>query len=1235
METSNSQNTYGLPFNSFGMVDKQGQAVGLSAVNIESGEPRVTQKDHLLYFDTRDCIGELSLREAQLAFSFRVSTEGRIEPFEFKKTLNSSGNVDPNLLLELVQSLNFQGFPEINNDDPIIRGNKIIFRLPQILKLVKNLEIINVIIPRDIIPMYVYFPGFIQNSLPFSFQGIGFDFIQPRINQQASIWNSPVPETVEDFIDSNIQGIASNKLGGIYFTPLRYWRSYTGPNCMPNPQTPPPYQLWNPPQDYNSQNPWPFQPVPVRGQRIPTFVAKNNVVFAGYGLYDLDDFPELQEIQLVDGTTVQIPLRKLILKLIVPVGQYVNGVLAQDLIDNSRVNDFNDSGIVDNPLNQTGYGDYQRFIPGPGLGMNYQPNQWRNLKSSPIDLSCSTFNPETGVLGPMPVPFPNFRGNVWGPYGRPGDRFQNLSLQLTVDELYLNGDLENLEGNPIIWPEFDPTREIYTFEYYVATLKRINKIVRFDNFETATNPNIKNAMRVQIDGGFGAVSVYIGENTSTRGDAGPLEITGLPNTQYDGKVRKFNSEVWTTPRENIPSNWIETLPGPQKPTIMKDDDTNFPGWMFVWRDIYPFIGQVYVPVTAGGVGPMEYFNCSTNEWVKSDELISSDLTKGSSQWSASPVIGQSNTYTIPTPIVDNSEYVSNVAWGKVLSVIQTTGGSKYENNSRYGLILYEQLALINQTSIEPIRNFLDTTSVNSNGTILTFSTFAAQLVDDPTLFNCINATPSNNVTSGDNCAFRISPPNTLEFHTGGNNYIVENNVPTRVQVGSGTGLTINILSVSSNGPNISGVIDEFEINDPGTGYVAGDVVLVIQNESNNNALLEITEAEEVDTNVIPENNIYHYVDPLAVGPSGTSTTPIISQNYINGVDACTTDCPDNCTPISGEFEVCIGETIADNSTAAGDPRPIPNNPCQLKCDFVAEESPDTEFQEDIADNNVTSRPLNNSRIKQRSSFIDRRLSYTDFGANNGTLITALLNYRTSFISSVPDTDVIIKIKQARRSEYTQSINETVTSSNFFVPIRLNLGTTSGTLQYVEAVQGTLTSSGVYWRKQYEPPMATLSELEIEIFSYDGTEIPIERTLGFNRQFNEQSNILSSSIINSFIYHGDYNTFSPNLPPFTTTTTNTPSGTLLTGVSNPKSLNDPFNPKLIQYSQRNLSLTFRIQNYHGENPGINPIIKRMPELIIRQEQERKQQQAGNIPLAKNAEEYDDYIDEWDFDDEDEY
>jgi len=99
---SSSQNTYGLPGNPYGLVDKQSEVVGLQEKNLETSDPSVTQRENLLMFDTRDCVGTLSLREAQIAFSYEAATQGKLEPEEFKRALNKDGIVVPSKLVDVV-----------------------------------------------------------------------------------------------------------------------------------------------------------------------------------------------------------------------------------------------------------------------------------------------------------------------------------------------------------------------------------------------------------------------------------------------------------------------------------------------------------------------------------------------------------------------------------------------------------------------------------------------------------------------------------------------------------------------------------------------------------------------------------------------------------------------------------------------------------------------------------------------------------------------------------------------------------------------------------------------------------------------------------------------------------------------------------------------------------------------------------------------------------------------------
>jgi hypothetical protein len=614
--------------------------------------------EHLVTLDTRECIGELSLKESRLLFLYRNFHS--ID--DVSKILSTSNSIDDTKLLNTCHKLlkNYNGETEYSS---LIVDNKIKFKFRKNIKNIFSFDIVNISIPRDIIPMYVYFPNFINNCL----YKKKLNFISSRTPG----YDSPIPASQPDF----------EYISGLYQTPLRYFRTYHEAYSMPNSHTPPPYQMWNPPQDNISPDPWPFQPQPKKQQRCPTYRAKNGLIFSGFGLYDLDDFPHLQTITLNDGVIIQIPMRKIILKMIIPEGQYIDGNSSKYIIENSRDNDFGADGIVDNPLTQTGYGDYQRFIPGPGLGMNYQPNQPRANKSAPIDLGISTYDSITGYLGPMPTPFPNFRGNCWGPYCRPGDRFQNSGLQDTIDELYLNGDLSNIGGVSIINPVYNPTEGPYTFEMMMENVSRLySDDITFTNFESSQNPNIVNSMRINYDGGFGAVQTYIGMNMTERGKPGNIVTNGLPNTQYDGVFHKFNSEIWMKKKSMNPLNWEDSLPGPQKPSIVEHND--FKGWMYSWRTFIDisgtptFSGSIYVPVTAGGVGPMEYSDMDSvsPQWKKSEGSLSdSYYSTGSCQWTHSPVIGCSNYWRIPTS--GDTIKIGNIPWGYVISIIVISLGT--------------------------------------------------------------------------------------------------------------------------------------------------------------------------------------------------------------------------------------------------------------------------------------------------------------------------------------------------------------------------------------------------------------------------------------------------------------------------------------------------------------------------------------------------------------------------------
>jgi len=605
---------------------------------------------------------------------------------------------------------------------------------------------------------------------------------------------------------------------------------------------------------------------------------------------------------------------------------------------------------------------------------------------------------------------------------------------------------------------------------------------------------------------------------------------------------------------------------------------------------------------------MEHFNEEWKKTVGSSSEI--NYTYGSSSWSISPVIGKSNSWCFP--ITDwrfpAAESIGNLPWGFVNTTSLSTGGSGYiifESDS-VTKIVYNLINLNDNT----IGGTLEIDTINTEGSILTFTESFTGSLD--TIYTIIPPNTAN-ITVGNNATVIVpSPGPTMNLTSGGSNYSLDTNVET-IANGNGYGLTIDIISIGINGEILL-----FNINDPGSGYTTNTIVTVRQINSDLNATIQIDSATEKSDDIIPENNVFHYTDPIAVGPSAILKPAVLDINYTNGIDICTNGCDgssdENCTAPNGEYQFCVGSSNEDASTANNDPTPNPDPPCMLKCDFVNLESPDTEWNNSDKD----CRPLDNARVKQRNNYINRRVAYNDRGADNGSLIINLLNYRSLFISSTPDTDIVIHIRERNRTTYTQSISANLSGSNFYTPIRLNLGSTTGTQEYVEATQGTLTGAGVYWIKQFDPPLAELNNIELAFSTFDGTPIPLERTLGFLEQFKGFSNLFTATISSSFIIHGSFDTFTPNLPPFTGITSSSPSSIIVTASPNPKSLSNPFDPFTNSYTQRNINIIFKVITYHPENPGITEIVKTMPghETF----ESTKEEGIDYIPLASNIDDY---------------
>jgi hypothetical protein len=188
-------------------------------------------------------------------------------------------------------------------------------------------------------------------------------------------------------------------------------------------------------------------------------------------------------------------------------------------------------------------------------------------------------------------------------------------------------------------------------------------------------------------------------------------------------------------------------------------------------------------------------------------------------------------------------------------------------------------------------------------------------------------------------------------------------------------------------------------------------------------------------------------------------------------------------------------------------------------------------------------------------------SYFDLGPNAGAFQSNIQNYIGYAVNDIPDNDLIIRIEEALRDERAQSTRSFNGDALLDCPIRLNLGSSSGTVQYVEALQALLAQATGYWEKRYLNPKTSLFKLHLNFFTYDGFPIPLERML----QPRAVSEFLQIFVrINEFL---DFN-FSVN----------------------PFSLNflfNPANPQLIGRVKRYLSIIFKVHTYEGTPPGNEP------------------------------------------------
>jgi len=491
--------------------DKADNNKGL--VKKDTDSKQVTTYQHIIQIDSRDCVGIDSLACAKRAFEANggrkeasgliLSTSGAgVFPIKIGTTTQSvSGNqlkngdlviisnVQGNTIVNNTWKINnltipdpmlsypgssFElngigngnyagggtwirladvGYPTLTTTTNFIRENEMTIALQKRLKAIRTIALNVSVIPRDIIPIYCYYKDLYDESIP-----------------DPTIYATYIPQ------ETKLMKLQSY---GFYSTDLSIFRTYNGSFAVPNQVTPPPLTLWNPPIGV-----WPNQPIPYPYQTVPTYRSADIVInglnyyliCSGYGVYDLNDWTASTRAE------TEIARKALLLAIIRP--QMYNSLNYTEIIAGCST--------TSNAVSPFGYGQFQRFLCGPGLQLNYQPG------------TSDGTNP--AVVGvDWPIAFPDFKGNVWGPYDTPGDRFQKFGLRDTLQDLFLNGDLDNIFGTPIIKPDIQIADLINDPDYGINTKKCIDSM-NFMNAWHSTNYNILNAMRL-VQNGFGASTV--------------------------------------------------------------------------------------------------------------------------------------------------------------------------------------------------------------------------------------------------------------------------------------------------------------------------------------------------------------------------------------------------------------------------------------------------------------------------------------------------------------------------------------------------------------------------------------------------------------------------------------------------------------------------------------------------------------------------------------------------------
>jgi hypothetical protein len=155
----------------------------------------------------------------------------------------------------------------------------------------------------------------------------------------------------------------------------------------------------------------------------------------------------------------------------------------------------------------------------------------------------------------------------------------------------------------------------------------------------------------------------------------------------------------------------------------------------------------------------------------------------------------------------------------------------------------------------------------------------------------------------------------------------------------------------------------------------------------------------------------------------------------------------------------------------------------------------------------------------------------------------------------------------------------------------------------------------FWEHNFYPPLASMKDLKIEFYTYNGKPIHLEKNLGFNDSINDTAILLSEQGSNSNISMK----MSYNTEDSLSTGNFVPSSAIISSYNNIS-----FDPDLINYTNRNISMIIKFKTYHSEGKGITEKFSNNKFSYENVRETTLEDSNGNkismLPLASNIDEY---------------